>query len=264
MSESSKPAPSRFQLLLILLLLVVFVVLLVAGGLGNGQTGTGEMAEHDHVVVVADPRPELTSASPIALDPSLGSEIGAVYQAFLSPHQQGGEEADTPSFIPSQFRSTKESVPRAERPSHGHAVIAFTNDLSRAYVYVEVEGVILEDVVMMHLHCGRPGQLGPIIIDFGRAGSVVEYMADGTMALELTNTDIEAVVADSDGLIGLFTAGCPIVPSLPTDKVKNLAGMEYIASEGDLYFNLHTAGQTYFGDIRGRFTPVTVATASGE
>ncbi|MCU0475079.1 MAG: CHRD domain-containing protein [Anaerolineae bacterium] len=258
MSESSK-SPSGLQSVLIILLLGAFVVLLVVAGQGGGDASAE--AHDDHTPVVSAPRPELTSASPVPLDPSLGREIGAVYQAFLSPHQQGGEEADTPSFIPSQFRSTKESVPRDQRPSHGHASLAFTNDLSRAYVYLQVEGVILEDVVMMHLHCGRPGQLGPIIIDFGRAGNVAEYMADGSLAIEITNADIEAVLAESDGLIGLFTAGCPIVPALPTDKVKNIAGLEYIAREGDLYFNLHTAGQTYFGDIRGRFTPVTVAVA---
>jgi hypothetical protein len=33
--------------------------------------------------------------------------------------------------------------------------------------------------------------------------------------------------------------------------------MEYIARKGDLYFNLHTTGQTYFGDIRGRIVAVS-------
>jgi len=32
-----------------------------------------------------------------------------------------------------------------------------------------------------------------------------------------------------------------------------IAGLEYIARQSELYFNLHTAGQVYFGDIRGQF-----------
>ena len=31
-----------------------------------------------------------------------------------------------------------------------------------------------------------------------------------------------------------------------------VAGMARIAQEGELYFNLHTTSQTYFGDIRGQ------------
>jgi len=38
--------------------------------------------------------------------------------------------------------------------------------------------------------------------------------------------------------------------------VKTIGGMELIARQGELYFNLHTAGQTYFGDIRGQFEAV--------
>jgi hypothetical protein len=32
--------------------------------------------------------------------------------------------------------------------------------------------------------------------------------------------------------------------------------MELIARQGELYFNLHTSGQVYFGDIRGQFVAV--------
>ena len=56
--------------------------------------------------------------------------------------------------------------------------------------------------------------------------------------------------------MGAFTAGCPIVQSLPLDKVKTIAGMALIAQQGELYFNLHTKGQTFFGDIRGQLQPV--------
>jgi hypothetical protein len=32
--------------------------------------------------------------------------------------------------------------------------------------------------------------------------------------------------------------------------------MAYIAQQGELYFNLHTTGQTFFGDIRGQLYPM--------
>jgi len=177
-----------------------------------------------------------------------------VYQAFLSPHQEGGEEEDTPAFIPPQFRSTAPSVPREQRPSRGHAVIEFTQDLSRAYVYLAIENVNPETINMLHIHCGRPGQLGPILIDFGHMGSLPELLADGVMAVEITNADIQAVVSEAGaGPVEAFTRGCPIVPTIPNDKVKTIAGMELIARQGDIYFNLHTTAQTYFGDIRGQF-----------
>lgn len=208
---------------------------------------------------VAD-RPELERESPITLTPAAGSEIGLVYEAFLNPNQEGGEEEDTPAFVPSDFRSTAPSVPRTERTSRGHAVIEFTQDLSRAYVYLAVENVNADDIVLLHLHCGRPGQLGPILIDFAFAGDINAYMADGVMSMELTNADIEAVTNHQHGLVGQFTSGCPIIPgsSLP-DEVLTIAGMELITRQGELYFNLHTAGQTYFGDIRGQFYPAPVS-----
>jgi hypothetical protein len=221
---------------------VVLVMIVVLSGSIMAQDDTHHEA-----------RAELERESSIPLNPARGQEIGFVYEAFLSPHQEGGEEEDTPRFTPDAFRSTAPSVPRNERTSHGHAVLEFTRDLSRAYVYLAVENVNPDDVVMLHLHCGRPGQLGPIIIDFSLAGSINEYLADGMMAVELTNEDIEAAVEHGEGLIGAFTSGCPIFPAIPTDKVKTIGGMEYIARQGELYFNLHTAGQTFFGDIRGAF-----------
>ena len=70
------------------------------------------------------------------------------------------------------------------------------------------------------------------------------------------NEDLVAVTAHSQGLIGFATAGCPILAANPFDRVKTVAGMAAIAREGELYFNLHTTGQSYFGDIRGQLDMV--------
>lgn len=201
-------------------------------------------------------RDEVTTASPIELDVNRGQEIGSIFEAFLSPHQEGGEEEDTPGFTPDVFKSTAPSVPRNERQSRGHGVIAFTNDLSKAYVYLAIEGVNTEDIVMFHLHCGRPGQLGPIIVDFSLMGDLHEYLDDNMLALEVTNDDLMAVVDHGEGLVGALTAGCPIIAANPVDKVTTISGMETIARQGELYFNLHTKGQTFFGDIRGKVQEV--------
>ncbi len=225
-----------------------------------GQTQSETTAETAHASHQSSANPgdraELAQPSPIELDPSQGQAIGVIYEAFLSPQQEGGEEEDTPSLTPAQFRSTAPSVPRNERPSRGHGVLAFTNDLSKAFVYVQIEGVKVEDVVMFHIHCGRPGQLGPIIVDFALAGTLQAYLADGLLALEVTNEDIVATTDQGEGLVGAFTAGCPIVQTNPLDKVKTIAGLQLIAGQGELYFNLHTKGQVFFGDMRGQLQRV--------
>ena len=199
-------------------------------------------------------RAEVNRSSQIPLNPSKGNSIGAVYQAFLSPHQEGGEESDTPAAIPPQFRSTSPSVPRNQRQSRGHGVIEFNQDLSKAYVHLQIENVKVSEINMLHIHCGRPGQLGPILVDFSLIGNINQYLADGKLGLEIRNEDIVAVTTHAHGLVSAFTSGCPIVPTIPQDRVKTIAGMELIARQGELYFNLHTKGQTYFGDIRGQLT----------
>ncbi|MFK7802891.1 MAG: CHRD domain-containing protein [Anaerolineae bacterium] len=241
-----------------LIVLSVLALVLSSCGLTNGgDPADTTHAQAGHSMVEADShRLELEQASPIELNPAKGKELGAVYEAFLSPHQEGGEEEDTPELAPDVFKSTAPSVARNSRPSHGHGVVAFTNDLSKAYVHVAIEDVKPEDIVMFHIHCGRPGQLGPIIIDFGLVGNLEDYFQDGVFSLEITNEDIVAAAEHGEGAIAAFTAGCPIMLALPLDKVKTVGGLQFIAEQGELYFNLHTKGQTFFGDIRGQLARV--------
>ena len=142
----------------------------------------------------------------VILRPDAGREIGRIYQAWLTPLQQGGEEADTPALVPRAFRSTAPSVPRNARQSRGHATLA--------------------------------------------------SFVNGEFSAEITNEDLVAVTEHSHGIVGFLTAGCPIIPSVPVDRVKTIAGMALIAEQGELYYNLHTKGQTFYGDIRGQLTPV--------
>jgi hypothetical protein len=184
-------------------------------------------------------------------DPAKGSEIGAVYEAYLSPQQEPGEEKDTPALTPAEFRSTAPSLLRNERKSRGYGIVRFTKDLSKVYVDVRVANVKAGDIVMFHIHCGKPDVLGPILVDLALTGDLPKSFEDNVFSAEITNEIIVKTSQSGHGVVGAFTAGCPVGQGLP-DKVKTIAGMESIARQGELYFNLHTKGQVFYGDIRGR------------
>lgn len=222
-----------------------------ASSSGSSAASTG----HSHGTPVA-PRAELAPNPDFPLNPSKGTELGLVFESYLSPQQEGGEEEDMPKGAPKVFASTKPSTPREKRPGRGHGVVAFNKEFSRAYVHLALEGIDPKEIVMAHLHCGLPGQLGPIIVDFSKTGVISDYFADGRLDIEVTNRDLEMVIEGGEGLVGAFTAGCAIEPLAPGGKIQTIGGMAVVASKGHLYFNVHTAAQTFFGDIRGQLLPV--------
>ena len=226
---------------------LVIAYFVIAGPPGSGGDG------HAHVAL--EPKGEIPVVFDIGLDPLAGHEIGLVYQAWLSPQQEGEEERDVPPGAPEAFLSTKPSTDREARESRGHGTIAFNRELSRAYIHLEIANIDPDDITLAHIHCGRPGQLGPIMVDFGATGDLTEYFADGVLSYEVTNQDITAAT-QGEGLVDALTAGCPIVTAVPFDRHRTVAGMAHIAAEGELYFNIHTAQQTFFGDIRGQLQPV--------
>ncbi|MEM6284082.1 MAG: CHRD domain-containing protein [Chloroflexota bacterium] len=232
---------------------VVIISVLISLSVGGifAQDGGHGHGEHE-----GESRPEIERESPIPLNVEAASEIGFVYQAFPSPQQQGGDEEDAPRFFPEQFLSSEPSTPREDRPSRAHAVLEFTNDLSRAYLHVQLINVDPESIEMFHLHCGRPAELGPIIVDVGLMGDVSEYFEDGMLTIEITNADIEAVIDSGEGILGVFSFGCPINAINPNVHVVTIGGMEEVARKGELYFNLHTSNHTFFGEARGAFYPV--------
>lgn len=221
-------------------------------------------------VVAAAPAPAASAAksapataTSTALAPARGQEIGMVFESWLSPHQEGDEEEATPKTTPKQFRSTTPSMTRAAREAAGHRAhgqLRFSKDLSRAFVEVKIEGIDPATVNMFHIHCGKPGILGPILVDFANATDLQQNLADGVFTVELKNEHIVATTEHAHGLLGAFTAGClipsPSLGSVKPSKVSTVAGMLQLALERELYFNLHTTGQTYYGDIRGQIHPV--------
>src|ERR1041384_2502757 len=105
----------------------------------------------------------------LAKDPAQGAAAFTVYEGWMSPQQQPGDESAAPKLLSKAtgLQATEPSVPREQRKSRGWGQLRFTKDLTRAYVDVEVAGVNPADIVMFHIHCGPPGVLGPIIVDFG-------------------------------------------------------------------------------------------------
>jgi hypothetical protein len=188
-----------------------------------------------------------------AKDPALGATTFFVYEAFMSPAQEGGEESETPKALQKSLGSTAPSVPRDQRKSRGWGQLRFARDLSKAYVDVEIQGVNPADIVMFHIHCGPPGVLGPIIVDLGEFGSFTKTVVEGKMSVELTNKNI-TFIKDMHGLKPALPEGCPIQLGLPT-QAKTIGGLEYLARKGVLYFNLHTKAHTYYGEMRGQLYP---------
>ena len=192
----------------------------------------------------------LTMLSAHARDPATGATTFSVYEAYLSPMQEPGEESETPKVLEKSLGATAPSTPREDRKSRGYGQLRFTKDLSRAYVDVQISGVKPEDIIMFHVHCGPPGVLGPIVVDFGEFGTLSKTIIDGKLSVELTNKNI-TYVKDMKGMKSGLPESCPAELGFPT-QTKTLAGLEYLARKGVLYFNLHTKAHTYYGEMRGQ------------
>lgn len=195
-------------------------------------------------------------APALAGEPSEAKNPGRAYRAWLSPEQEGGEESETPPALQKSLGSTAPSTPRAQRTSRGYGELVFTNDLSRAKVDVKIEGVKPEDIVMFHIHCGPPGVLGPVAVDLGAFGPFTKTVVNGRMQVELKNEHIVTsdTKSEHEGHAPpslKLPEGCPVEIGFPT-QVNTIAGLEYLASKGALYFNLHTKAHTYFGEMRGK------------
>lgn len=182
--------------------------------------------------------------------PADGSTLFTVYESFLSPAQEPGDEADAPKAP--GLAATAESVPRAQRASRGYGQIRFTRDLAKAYVDVQFEGVRTEDILMFHIHCGPPGVLGPIIVDLGgAAGDLQKALVDGKLSVTIDNSHVTFVQHMPKGLKPRLPEGCPVDKGF-LNQVKTIAGVEYLARQGVLYFNLHTKANTFYGEMRGQ------------
>jgi hypothetical protein len=202
-----------------------------------------------------------TSAAPrpaAALeDPSAGLTTFYVFESYLSPQQQPGEETDAPKVLEklTGLQNTATPTPREQRKSLGHGQIRFNKNLSRAIVDVEIKGVNPADIVMFHVHCGPPGVLGPIIVNFGEFGDLSKTFVNGRFSAELSNKNI-TYVKDMPGLKPSIPESCPAELGFLPTQAMTIAGLEYLARKGVLYFNLHTKAHTFYGEMRGQIHTV--------
>ncbi|HWO17984.1 MAG TPA: CHRD domain-containing protein [Kofleriaceae bacterium] len=196
------------------------------------------------------------AASPArAEDPALGATTYVVYESYMSPAQQPGEESEVPKPLEKSLGATKPSTPRAQRASRGWGRVRFTRDFSSALVDVEIKGVDPADIIMFHIHCGPPGALGPVLVDLGKFGPLSQKLAGGKLSVKLANEDLTWVSMLPKGPKNLtLPESCPVDIGFPT-QTKTLVGMEHLARRGLLYFNLHTKAHTYYGEMRGQLAP---------
>jgi hypothetical protein len=200
------------------------------------------------------------------LDPRRGEEIGPTFLSYMSPWQQEAEESDTPPTTPPSFRSTAPSLTRAQREAAGHrgvGLIRFRNDLSRAYIDVKIEGIDPSTINLFHIHCGKPGILGPILLDFALATDLQKSFSKGMLSVEVTDDLIVKTIGHAHNPMDAFLNGCFVGEVSPggvkPPKVTTVAGMLPLARQGEIYFNLHTTAQTYYGDLRGQIYPTVPA-----
>lgn len=101
-------------------------------------------------------------------------------------------------------------------------------------------------VTAAHLHCGRPGQNGPIIVFLSPMNAegqdVNGLLAEGTS----TNANIEPGAEACEALIGR--------------PVRNIASLTVAAFEGLIYANVHTTTNPA-GEVRGQLIPLDTSAA---
>lgn len=127
----------------------------------------------------------------------------------------------------------------------GDIQIRVTEDLSSLEFVLNVTNGV--GVTQAHLHCGRAGQNGPVVVFLSALNAsgqdVNGQLAQGTR----TNQEIEASAEACEALIGR--------------PVRNIASLTVAAFEGLIYANVHTLANPE-GEVRGQLVPAA-DTASG-
>jgi hypothetical protein len=161
------------------------------------------------------------------------------YEAFASPQQESG--------------------PASGSTSKGQATITFDAYLTNAKVEFRIVDLDPAQITGFHIHCGVPGQLGPIIVDFGQFGDFASIFQKGRMSVTLTNENLTLAKWPPETSL---PEGCATSVFGPGQS-NTIAGLEALSRAGLLYFNVHTgSGQddTYFyGLIRGQIYPKQTA-----
>lgn len=179
----------------------------------------------------------------IAADPSFGDQSFNEYEDYLHPAQ----EAD----------------PDLKVSSKGYGRLKFPRNLSYSKVDVQVVGIDPANVTAFHIHCGAPGVLGPIVVNLGQFGDLKNTLSTGKFSATVVNKGLtfvkQAPIPPKPGSGKLtlpLPEGCPSDMNFPVQQIQTIAGLEALAKKGALYFNLHTKGHEFYGELRGQIYPV--------
>lgn len=167
----------------------------------------------------------LPGAAAFAQDDGIDDDFG--FGALLSGAQEPvpPEEPSTPS-------------PGVQTQMTGAIQVRFAPDLSSLDFRLVVQNGV--GVTVSHLHCGRAGENGPIVVPLSQPNEqgmdVSGVLGEGT----LTNAEIAASAAQCEEVIGR--------------PVRNIASLAAAAVEGLIYANVHTVANPA-GEIRGQLIP---------
>ena len=173
----------------------------------------------------------LALACSLAL-PIAASAAGEDHHTFDLQARLSGEQEVTPPAAPSI-------------PSLG--VITDT----RARVQIQVEKDLSSfrfrlivrngnDVTQAHLHCGRPGQNGPVVVFLS--------------ALNAQGQDVNGVLAHGTRRNEHIEPGAAACEELIGRPINNIASLAAAAFDGLIYANVHTI-QNPAGEVRGQLFP---------
>jgi hypothetical protein len=164
--------------------------------------------------------------------PLAASEAGEDYYTFDLQARLSGEQEVTPPAAP--------TIPSLGviTDAKARVKIQVERDLSSfRFRLVVLNG---NDVTQAHLHCGRPGQNGPVVVFLSALNAegqdVNGLLAHGTRR----NEHIEPGAAACEELIGR--------------PINNIASLAAAAFDGLIYANVHTV-QNPAGEVRGQLIP---------
>ena len=119
----------------------------------------------------------LTGTSDSIPDP-FGEKSSTKYEAFLTPQQEPGEAIVS--------------------DAKGYGSLSFPKNLSSLKVDVQISGVDVSEITAFHIHCGPPGILGPIVVDFGQFGTFDQTIVDGKFSASISNENITFIDSPPD------------------------------------------------------------------
>lgn len=183
----------------------------------------------------------LFGAPTMAETQQFGENSFTEYEAYIHPGQELG--------------------PATGSQARGYGRIRFPKNLSSGQVEVQITGIDPANLTAFHIHCGTPDVLGPILVNFAQFGDFKNTVVNGHFSASLTNDKLTFVKQPPPPPSLSSMPTLPLPESCPSDlnlpaQVTTIAGMEALARKGVLYFNVHTKGHEFYGEMRGQIYPV--------